>query len=250
MVRHDHDTFAEALAATAPADGTIYVVNHSTQVTDAQVQAMTAACAKQIAQHVAPAHGLTPVPVTYLAKNAPPPPTQARVITVMDALDDPQALGYHDETAGEHIYGVVGTAEAMKQGAQALTGPYSISSILSHEVCEMVVDPYCAGWFDNGHGLLIAYEVGDPVESDAYLLDGVAVSNFVGAEWFNPRAAKTARFDYLGRLTKPFSMTRGGYWVQSKAGKTSQKFGEGMPEWRKAAKRAQFARGQRRITQG
>lgn len=228
-------------------DPAIYVVNHSTQVSDAQVAAMAVACSKQIAQHVAPAHGLLPVPVTFLAKTAPPLRVQARVITVMDTLDDPQALGYHTEDGSEHIWGVAGTAEAMKQGAKALTGPYSISSIVSHEACEMFVDPYCGGWFDNGHGLLIAYEVGDPVENDAYLIDGVSVSNFVTGEWFNASAAKGARFDYLGKLSRPFTMSKGGYWVQSKAGRTSQKFGEDMPEWRRAAKRAQFTRVYRRV---
>lgn len=226
---------------------TIYLANHSTQVSDADVATMAAACAKQIKEHVAPAHNTLAVPVVFLAKTAPPLPTRARVITVMDTLDDPQALGYHTEDGSEHIWGVVGTAAAMRQGAKALTGPYSISSITSHEVCEMFIDPYCGGYFDNGHGLLIAYEVGDPVENDYYLIDGVAVSNFVTEQWFDAQAAKADRFDYMGHLKAPFSMSKGGYWVQSKAGRTSQKFGDEMPEWRKAAKQAQFTRGRRRV---
>lgn len=227
-------------------DQTIYVVNHSTQVTDSQVQSMAVACAKQIATQVAPAHNMLPVPVAFLAKTAPPLPSNARVITVMDTLDDPAALGYHTIDGSEHIWGVVGTKVATAQGAKALTGPYSISSILSHEACETFVDPFCGGWFDNGHGLLIAYEVGDPVENDSYLIDGIGVSNFVTAEWFNASAAKTDRFDFMGKLKAPFSMSKGGYWVQAKAGKQSQKFGEDMPDWRRLAKKAQFARTHRR----
>jgi hypothetical protein len=224
------------------ADRTIYVVNKSSQVSDADVKTMTLACSKQLAVHVAPLHNLPTVAVTFLANGAPLPSKQARVITVMDTLDDAEALGYHTEDAGDHIWGVVGTKAAMDQGAKALTGKYSISSILSHEVAEMFVDPFCNGWADTGKGYLIAYEVADPVENDFYLLDGVAVSNFVSAAWFNPMAAKTDQLDYMGRLTRPFTMTRGGYWVQSKAGKATQKFGEGMPEWRKAQKRSQFSR--------
>lgn len=229
-------------------DPTIYVTNRSTQVSDADIAKAAAACNKQLAQHVAPAHGLVPVPVVFSAT----PPTGARVITVMDTLDDPQALGYHTEQAGDLVWGVVGTKAAMAQGAKALVGPYAISSILSHEVIEMFVDPWCGGWFDNGHGLLIALEIGDPVENDFYMIDVgagsmVAVSNFVTAEWFNSQAAKGDRFDYMGRLTKPFTMTRGGYWVQSKAGRASQKFGEGMPDWRRTAKQAEFSRGHRRM---
>lgn len=224
-------------------DSTIYVTNKSSQVSDVDIAKAAAACNKQLAQHVAPAHGLVPVPVTFSAR----PPTGARVITVMDTLDDAGALGYHTEDAGDHVWGVVGTKAALAQGAKALVGPYAISSILSHEVIEMFVDPWCSGWFDNGHGLLIALEIGDPVENDFYILDGVAVSNFVTAEWFNSQAAKGDRFDYMGRLTKPFTMTRGGYWVQSKAGKSSQKFGEGMPDWRRSAKQAEFSRSHRRM---
>lgn len=229
-------------------DSSIYVSNRSTQVSDSDVQRMTVACSKQIATHVAPAYGLLPVSVVYLARNTPAPSKSARIITVMDELDDPQALGYHTEDSGEHIYGVVGTKVAMAQGAKALTGPYSISSILSHEVAEAFIDPYCSGWADSGKGYLVALEACDPVENDTYTIDGIGVSNFVTTEWFNPQAAKTDRFDYMGHLKAPFTMSKGGYWVQSKAGRASQKFGEQMPEWRRLAKKAQFSRGNRRIT--
>lgn len=226
-------------------DSTIYVTNQSTQVSDADVATMTAACAKQIAWHVAPAHGVNTVPVRYLAKGATPPRAQARIITVMDTLDDPQALGYHTQDGSEHIWGVVGTKAAMDHGAKALTGPYAISTILSHEVAEMFIDPFCSGWFDDGSGTLIAYEVGDPVQSDLYLINGVAVSNFVTGAWFNSLAAKTDRFDWMGRLKAPFTMAPGGYWVQMQQGQVTQKFGDQMPTWLVEQKCSPQARTQR-----
>lgn len=228
-------------------DPTIFVANKSTQVSDADVAKMCAACTKQLATHVAPMFNLGPVPVTFLPKGAAIPPAPARIITIMDVLDDAQALGYHTEQAGGHIWGAVGTAEAMKQGAKALTGAYAISSILSHEVVELFADARINLWADNGRGLTIAYELCDPCENDFYLIDGVAVSSFVGPAWFDHLAEKTARFDYLGHLSKPFTMTHGGYWVQAKAGAVTQKFGDRFPEWRKAAKQAQFSRAQRRV---
>lgn len=226
-------------------DNTIYVTNRSTQVTDAQVQAMTAACAKQIAQHVAPAHFVTAAPVLYLARHAPSPTTQARIITVQDTLDDAQALGYHTQDGTEHIWGVVGTSAAISQGAKALTGPYAISTILSHEVVEMFMDPFCSGWFDSGHGYLVAYEIGDPVQSDYYMIDGVAVSNFVCAPWFNPQAARTDQFDYMRRVPGPFRLSKGGYWVQMQGGKVTQKFGDEMPQWLRDVKTHDETRTQR-----
>jgi len=226
-------------------DQTIFVTNRSTQVSDSDVQKMTAACAKQIKLHVAPAHNTKPVPVVYLDRDAQPPSKQARIITVQDTLDDPDALGYHTQDGSEHIWGVVGTKAAMSQGALALTEDYSISSILSHEVAELFIDPFCGGWFDSGEGFLVAYEVGDPVQSDYYLIDKVAVSNFVTAAWFNPMAATSDSFDHMGHLHAPFSMSKGGYWVQLAEGKATQKFGEDMPEWLIKAKRSANSRTQR-----
>lgn len=226
-------------------DNTIYVTNQSSQVSDAEVQAMAAACAKQVAQHIAPLHFVLAVPVLFLAAGAQGPSTQARIVTVRNTLDDAQALGYHTQDGSEHIWGVVGTEAAMSHGAQALTGPYAISTILSHEVAEMFMDPFCSLWADTGRGYSVAFEIGDPVQSDTYDLDGVAVSNFVTGPWFNPLAARTDRFDYMNNLHGPFTMAKGGYWVQMQEGRTSQKFGDAMPQWLRDAKGQRAARTQR-----
>lgn len=229
-------------------DNTIYLTNRSTQVTDLQVQQMVAACAKQIAQHIAPAHFVTAAPVLFLPKNATPPTKQARIISVQDVCDDPQALGYHTEDGSEHIWGVVGTKAVIDQGAKPLTGAYAVSSIVSHEVAEMFLDPFCSGWFDSGKGWLAAYEIGDPVQSDYYMIDGVAVSNFVTGPWFNPLAARGDVFDYMGKLKAPFTMSKGGYLVQMRGGQTTEKFGEAMPEWLREVKRQSRTRTQRLAT--
>lgn len=225
----------------------IYVVNSSTQVTDLEVRTAVEACSKQIAQHVAPAVGIPAVPVIFLPKGTAAPDKQSRLITIRNDLDDPGALGYHTEDGTEHIYGFVGTSVAMSHGAKALTGNYAISSILSHEVIEMFFDPFCNAWYDTGKGFLIAAELCDPVENDSYLIDDVAVSNFVTLSWFNNYAGRSDRFDYLAKLRAPFTMTAGGYWVQQREGKASQKFGAGMPQWRQDAKQAQFSRAQRLV---
>jgi hypothetical protein len=226
-------------------DNTIYLINKSTTVSDADVAAMAAACSKQIAQHIAPAHFMLPAPVLFLGKNTAAPPKQARIISIQDECDDPQALGYHTEDGSQHIWGVVGTKTVLSQGAKALLGPYAVSTIVSHEVAEMYIDPFCSGWFDNGQGMLVAYEIGDPVQSDFYMIDGVAVSNFVTGPWFNPMAARASKFDYMGKLKAPFSMSKGGYLVLMREGRTTQKFGEHMPEWLRELKAASNTRTQR-----
>jgi hypothetical protein len=227
----------------------IYVINASTQVSDLDVHTAVDAISKQIYQHVAPAVGVPAVPVLFLPKGKLAPNRQSRLITVTNDLDEDGALGYHSEDGSEHIYGYVGTSVALAHGAKALTGAYSISSILSHEVAEMFFDPFCNGWYDTGHGYQVAAEVCDPVENDSYLIDGVSVSNFVTLSWFNPYAGRSDRFDYLGKLTKPFTMTSGGYWVQQTDGRASQKFGAAMPQWRRDSKQVVRTRAQR-ITNG
>lgn len=96
----------------------------------------------------------------------------------------------------------------------------------------------------------------DAVESDSYLVDGVAVSNFVLQAFFDAHAETGSKFDFLGKLRAPFSMSRGGYQItRTEPGKTSQifaaaahevaglhvHFGPAFPEWKKAAKLAKAA---------
>jgi hypothetical protein len=225
-------------------DNTIYVANRS-KVSDQDIAKATAAVAKQLAQHVAPAHFVTAAPVLFLPHGASGPSTQARIISVQDECDDPQALGYHTEDGSEHIWGVVGTKAVLDQGAKPTTGAYAVSTVLSHEVLEMFIDPFCSMWADSGQGWLAAYEVGDPVQSDYYPIDGVAVSNFITGPWFNPMAARGTKFDYMAKLRAPFSMSKGGYLVQMREGKTTQKFGEAMPEWLRKLKAQSKTRTQR-----
>lgn len=240
------------MAVTLPANPTvgnqpIYVINNSTQVSDLDMRTAVAAVDKQIAQHVAPALGIPAVSVLFLNKGTKAPGLQSRIITIENDLDEAGALGYHTEDGTEHIYGFVGTSVAIAHGAKALTGDYAISSILSHEVAEMFFDPFCNGWYDTGQGFQVAAEVADPVENDSYLIDGVSVSNFVTLSWFNPYAGKSDRFDYLNKLKAPFTLSVGGYWVQQREGKATQKFGEAMPQWRRDSKQVALARAQRLV---
>jgi hypothetical protein len=129
------------------------------------------------------------------------------------------------------------------------TGDWSVSSVLSHEVLEMFVDPNCNLWANDGQGSAYSFEVCDPVEAPTYTVDGVSVSNFVTPSWFDPQAATTAQLDKLRQLTTPFSILQGGYVVYETAGKEQQKFGEKFPDWRKQMKTGPFARTRRRLAQ-
>jgi len=223
------------------------VVNHSTKVSDADVATMTRACATQLRLHAAPLWGLQPVPVIHYGPGHTPPPG-AIVLAVMDNSDQEGALGWHTEDPDGTQYGRIFAAPVLENGGDALTKPLSVASVLSHEVLEWFVDPRCNGWWDNGHGVLYAAEVCDPVESDSYTITvgktHVTVSNFVLPAWGDPQGH--GQVDYLGKAPGPFAMTPSGYVITRKGATETQHFGEHYPSWRKATKPSVTGRTSRR----
>lgn len=214
----------------------IYVTNGSTRVSDQDVQAMVRAVAAQVSDHFSPAWQIPVNPVSYLQKGTPSPSTGA-VLNVVDNPDQPGVLGWHTEGAQGVIYGYVFAAPVLDNGGKVLTGAtYTVAATLSHEVLETIADPHVNLWATSPPSTLISQEVCDPVENGSYEIAGVSVSNFVTPSWFDARPEPGARMDYLGRVSRPFQMDQGGYYVHVKAGKPAQVFGEEVPGWRRDTK--------------
>jgi hypothetical protein len=105
-----------------------------------------------------------------------------------------------------------------------VSGQFSVSEAASHEIVEALIDPRCDLWTDcpGRVGVDIALEVGDPVQ-DAYLVDGVAVSNYVTPAYFDTRLADAlvassfiaqgGKFDRLGTLPRAGTIGPEGYAV-------------------------------------
>lgn len=142
------------------------------------------------------------------------PTTGEWLLGLFVTADMPGALGYHDETpTGLPVLKVFPSLDAQDGVRWETTA--------SHEVLEALADPYLRRATQDDRGRFWALEVGDPVEADSYEIDGVPVSNFVTPQWFEPPRDQTGvRFDHLGRLTAPFTMTAGGYmqWYDPKLG--------------------------------
>jgi len=190
-----------------------------TGVTDADVATMTAAIASQIQTDVAPAWNRAPATVTFY-NNAGAVPAGAYGVAIVNTIDDqPQGvLGYHTEN-----WGMVATQPIFANGGQTLTGDWSVSSTLSHEVLEMFIDPACNLWAANGQGSAYSLEVCDPVETPTDTVNGVSVS-------------AGARFDKLGQVTAPFTIAAGGYANYVNGGQVKQQWGAKYPSWRKTMK--------------
>jgi hypothetical protein len=233
----------------------IAVINESTLVTNEDVRKMTGAIQKQMTWHVCPVWNSKSITVAFYADKTKVP-AHAEVVSILDNSTQAGALGYHSED-NDVVDAFIFVKPVLDNGGVILRDPknnqnVSVASVLSHEICEMFGDTFANGWSDGPtlkQGSAYAQELCDPVENDAYditLNDGVtlvSVSNFVLPQWFNPQAtAKDAPFDYLGKLTKPFSMTKGGYMILMKEGTVAQIFGEHVPQWKQDQVKAEWYR--------
>ena len=107
----------------------------------------------------------------------------------------------------------------------------------SHEMLEMLVDPYgqkltSAPDIDphsDHHQVRYLVEVCDPCEVWSYDIQNVAVSDFITPEYYNAHAAAGTSMDYLGRLSTPLEVPRGCYisWIDPADRRWHQKTPDG-----------------------
>jgi hypothetical protein len=219
----------------------IYVTNQSTLATDDQVKAWTAACARQIAEHVAPAYNRAPVKVAFLT-DATHAPAGAWIMSVLDDSDQADAFGYHSEDAAGRVYARVFMGPCLEYGEAG-------SVTLSHEIAETFCDPDVNQWRTTGQGFDIPYEACDPVQGGSYNIDGTGVSDFVYPAYYNRAAPASARLNHLDTLDKPFTLAPGGYYVRRfRDGTEDQVFGERADRGYIAAKKHELGRTARRLT--
>lgn len=185
---------------------------------------LTAALQKCYDQHFLPVWGY---PVKLYNTTAPKPSDWQFVY--FDDADVAGALGYHDLTKNGQPVSKVFVKTTLSAGEK-------VSVTACHELFEMVIDPIANLWAEAGNGTEYAYEMSDPVEEDVFLVDGIEMSNFVHPSWFEPfKHPPGTKFDHLGLLKKPFSMTKGGYVIIKKKGKVSEVFGSKAKERRFAS---------------
>lgn len=140
-------------------------------------------------------------------------------LIIFDTADQAGALGYHDRSPKGHAYAKV-FAKTTVQAKEP------ISTVVSHELLEMLANGNVDKLARNPlNGYLYAVEDCDAVETESYQIDGVAVSNFVTPQWFDPKAMASTKFDFLGNVHSPFKINPGGYMPVQVNGKWTQIFG-------------------------
>ena len=210
-------------AAQAGQGGTVRIacINKASVDLGVPFDKLTATLQKCFDRHFLPIWGY-PVKL-YNTKVARPTDWQFVYFDNADAAD---ALGYHDLTQkGQPISKIfVKTTLADDQ---------LVSVTACHELFEMVIDPIANLWAEAADGTEYAYEMCDAVEEDTFLVDGIQMSNFLHPAWFEPfKHPPGTKFDHLGLLKKPFTLTQGGYVIRKKNGKVIEAFGSKAKEKR------------------
>lgn len=165
---------------------------------------------------------------------------------IVDSLPAaPGAVAYHDVDGNE-----VPVVFLARTECNSLTsGADSVSSALSHELCETAGDPFVNAWRDDGAGAEWAQELCDAVQEAGYQVNGVTVSDFVLPAFFAPVAA--APYDYLGTVgqgavTAPLQTMPGGYQLRRTAGTGEAQVDGAVGAHRLAKKRHPSSRTYRR----
>ncbi len=187
----------------------VAVINESTVLTDAQLQAVIPALQTQVSRDFAPVWGIDAELI--FVPHGSQPPAHAWWLIILDNSDLASALGYHDLTDQGLPLGKVFAGSDIKMG-------YQWTVTASHELLELLADPYTslAAFIqpDANTGILYAYEVADACEADnlGYSINGVLVSDFVFPTWFESfRQPGSVQFDFCNHIQKPFQLLPGGY---------------------------------------
>jgi hypothetical protein len=180
----------------------VAITNASTCLTDDQVAAALPALQRQVSLDFRSYWGVD-CQLTSLPKGTPLIDGWWQ-ISVIDSPDQAGALGYHEMTSIGTPLGKVFAGLDLQSGA-------AWTVTLSHELLEMLADPWINWCAQGSDGKVYALEVCDAVEADAlgYEIDGVLVSDFITPSWFEPTRAD--RVDFKRRIAKPLELAAGGY---------------------------------------
>src|SRR5215475_4837639 len=160
----------------------IAIANASTCLTDSQVEAMLPALQKQVSNDFKSYWELD-CTLTFLSRGQSLTQGWWQIV-IIDNPDQAGALGYHELSSIGTPLGKVFAKLDIESGS-------SWTATLSHELLEMLADPWINWCAVGADSRIYALEVCDAVENDklGYEIDGVLVSDFVTPAWFEPTCA-------------------------------------------------------------
>ena len=148
-------------------------------------------------------------------------------ITVRDNIGDEGMMSFHS-IKGQRPFVEVTYGENWTLGA-------------SHDMLEMLVDPrvgrtVMAPSVVPGDRRRVEYavQICDPCASRSYRIGAAVVADFSTQDYWDSKSTRKGRYSYLGALTKPFQVVRGGYlsWQDPETKEWCQKIWRGKkPEY-------------------
>jgi hypothetical protein len=150
---------------------------------------------------------------------------KAWALVFLDDADAADALAYHELTPDGFPISKVFVRTINKARE-------SLSVSASHELVEMLVDP-AINLYTTGPDAkaMYAYESADPVEALSFPVKGLDMSDFVFPAWFEDfHKPRSRKFDWMGKVDKPFQLLSGGYQILWKNGRWTQIFGSKRKE--------------------
>jgi len=180
----------------------IAITNPATVVSDAQVEAVLPALQKQVSDDFKP-YWEQDCTLVFLPRQQPLTAGWWQ-ITIIDNPDQAGALGYHELTSQGTPLGKVFAKLDIQTGS-------SWTVTLSHELLEMLADPWINWCAMGSDSKIYALEVCDAVEADnlGYEINGMLVSDFITPAWYEPTCAD--RLDFKQHVSKQLELARGGY---------------------------------------
>ena len=187
----------------------VALVAETDQIDSGQLARVAAALQRQVTGDFGPIWGISATVDAF--SRLEDVPLGYWPVVVLDQIDDPNALGYHQDQDGQP-YALV-----------LYTQSWSLTA--SHETLEMLADPWgsrlIGGSSINPDQGRVRYliEVCDPCEAPqfAYRINGVLVSDFYTPSFFDSRESAGGRYDFTRALASPKTILRGGYisWIDS-----------------------------------
>jgi hypothetical protein len=216
MARIPNNTAVRKAAFDQGKFPTVAFVNLATVPLGVDLGKLVAALDKQMKQDFVPVWGY---PAKLYVNHDKPKPGEWAVV-FLDTADAADALGYHDITKDGQPVSKVFVKTTIAAGQK-------VSVTASHELLEMMIDPGAQLWAQNANGAFYAYEMCDAVEDEEYVIDGIAVSDFVYPSffesWHQPRSS--VQFDHLKRVSRPFQTLQNGYQIVSDGKSVKEIFG-------------------------
>jgi hypothetical protein len=187
----------------------VALVSDTTVIDFSQASIVAAALNKQVARDFGP---LWEVDATVSAfDKLESVPVDYWPVIIRDDINEPGAAGFHTDDSGQPF------SLVQADDSWPLTS--------SHEVLEMLADPFgnrtIAGsappdspkpisGFDR---VIYLVEVCDPCESDqfAYTVNGVKVSDFITAHYYDPNGSTGAQYSFRGHIEAPHTVLEDGY---------------------------------------